>query len=186
MSFCRFRSGRKNRQNTKPESPGLILSTSSCTSTSQSSPSMNSCGLYPVANDERRPPRLVGMTSTCAMKSHSPFGWTSPDGASSLCLAAMHRKRMRPHRSRVASSASSAQQQCCERYARSERSKNTDTRSAAYSSTGFVGRKRDGKDYFLQRTSRISGPARDALTSKPTRPPAPLHAVVIWHLWFQG
>ena len=30
------------------------------------------------------------------------------------------------------------------------------------------------------RTSRISGPARDALFSKPARPPAPLHAFVIW------
>ena len=29
------------------------------------------------------------------------------------------------------------------------------------------------------RTTRISGPARNALTSKPTRPPAPLHAMVM-------
>ena len=28
-------------------------------------------------------------------------------------------------------------------------------------------------------TLRISGPARDALISKPARPPAPLHAIVI-------
>ena len=31
-----------------------------------------------------------------------------------------------------------------------------------------------------RRTLRISGPARYALISKPTRPPAPLHAIVIW------
>ncbi len=32
---------------------------------------------------------------------------------------------------------------------------------------------------LLRRTLRISGPARDALISKPTRPPAPLHAIVL-------
>ncbi len=33
-------------------------------------------------------------------------------------------------------------------------------------------------------TVRISGPARDALISKPTRPPAPLHAIVLaLYIW---